>query len=887
MSLRIRNLFRRRRLDRELDAELRHHLESLEAEHRARGCTPEEARLAARRDLGPIAQIQEAHREQRGLPPLETLWMDVRIGLRSMRRTALATCAVIATLAIAIGANTMVFSVVDGVLIEPLPYPDADRLISVAHSPDLGSAPYLYFTEREENRTLEGIGAYNAFTATVTGRGEPEEVRSLLATSEILPILGIPPMLGRYFSARDDAPGSPNTVVLTYGYWQRRLGGDPSIVGQPLTIDAQPWTVIGVMPRAFRFLDTPVDVIMPFRLNPAEVRSGNFFLVSLARLAPGVTLEQAAADVRRMIPMAADRFPPPPGFTREQMRNAPLSPHLRPLKEAVVGDAGRALWVVMGTIGLVLLIACANVANLLLVRTSGRRQELAVRAALGAGRRRIWRQLLTESTVLSVTGGMLGVAFAYAGLRILRRVAPGTLPRLDEIAIDPGVLIFALVLSVGVGLLLGWIPGARHAGSGISAALRAEGRSSSHSRDTHRLGGILVVTQVALALVLLIGAGLMIRTFQQLSRVDVGFRDGSKVQTAQITVPFASMPDPVLVARRQYDILQRIAAIPGVEDVAFTSRLPMGGGFSMTDLLFPEGRTFSDGERATPRHFRFISPQLFDTLRVRLVAGRDLTWTDVFDRRPVVLISENLARAEWGGPRAALGKRLRGSSAADQWREIVGIVGDVRDSEVSEPPQELVYFPVLVEDIYNSPTYVWRSVRYVIRSPRTGTPGFLDEVRQAVWATDPDLPLVDVRTMGDVLDRSMARTSFVLLMLAIAGAMALVLGVIGIYAVMAYAVSQRTREVGIRIALGARRTEVIGMFVRRGLVLTALGVAAGLASAAVLTRSMSSLLFEVRALDPGTYALVTVGLVAAAALASYLPLRRAAGIDPIDTLRAE
>jgi predicted permease len=797
------------------------------------------------------------------------------------------TGAVVTTLAIAIGANTIVFSVVNGILLTPLPYPDADRLVSLAHAADLGSAPYLYFTEREENQTLDGVGAYNSGTATVTGRGEPEQVQSLVVTSEVLPVLGIQPMLGRILSAQDDLPGSPNTVVLTYGYWHRRFGGEPSAVGQRLTINGEPWTVIGVMPQRFRFLDTPVDVIIPFRLDRSQVRAGNFFLVSIARLKSGVTLEQAAADVQRMIPMAADRFPPPPGFTREQMRSAPLIPHLRPLKEEVVGDVGPTLWVVMGTIGMVLLIACANVANLILVRTVGRRQELAVRLALGAGRSRISRQLLTESTVLSLVGGMLGAVCAYAGLQILLSRAPGTLPRLGDIAIDPRVLLCVFGVSLAVGLLIGWISGVRQTGLKLAAALRREGRSSSQTRETRRVGGILVVAQVAFALVLLIGAGLMIRTFQELNRVNVGFGDAREVQTAQITIPFASVQDPALVARRQQEIRDGVAAVPGVTSVAFTSRLPMGGGFSMTDLLFPEGKPFSQGDLPTARHFRFISPGLFDTLHVPLIAGRDLTWTDVFARRPVVLISENLARLEWGNPAQALGQRLRGSSAADQWREIVGVVGDVRDSEVSEPARELVYFPVLVDRIYNNPTYVWRSVTYVIRSPRTGTPGFVDEIRQAVWAVDSDLPLVNLRTMDDVLDRSMARTSFTLLMLVIAGTIALLLGVIGIYAVVAYAVSQRTREVGIRIAVGAQRAEVSRMFVRHGLVLTAAGIAAGLSGAVVLSRFLSSLLFEVRAVDPPTYVLATVVLVVAAVLACYMPSRRATKIDPIDALRAE
>jgi predicted permease len=894
MLSRLWNLFRRKRLEREMDAEFRYHLESLEAEHRARGLSVEEARRAARRDFGGMPKVEESYRDQRGLPMLETLWRDIRFSLRSMRRTPAVTVAVIATLAIGIGANTTIFSVVNGVLIKPLPYPEPDRLITMSHTApgvnvaDVASAPFLYFTEREQNRTLEGVGLFGAGSATVTGRGEPEVVRRLVVTSDILPILGIEPLVGRYFSESDDSPGSPNTVVLSYGYWQRRFGADPTVVGHSLTIDGQPWTVIGVMPQRFRFLDQQVDVITPNRLDRSRVTIRGYFSQSVARLKPGVTLEQAAADVTSLIPIAIDGFPPDPGFTREQVIRTRLGPNLRPLKQDIVGDVGSTLWVLMGTLGMVLLIACGNVANLILVRTEGRQHELSIRAALGAGWSRIARELLTENVVMSFAGGLVGVGFAYASLRVLLAMAPPNLPRRGEIVVDSTVLLFAAALSLFSGLLFGAIPVLRYAKPRLAAALHDGGRWSSGNREKLRVRGILVVAQVALALVLLVSAGLMIRTFQELNDVNPGFADPAEVQTFQIQMSQAAAPDPERTARRQQEIVNRLAALPGVTSAAYISDVPMaGGGGVAAGLLVPEGKIFREGESPRSTQSRFISPGVFGTLRIPLARGRDLTWTDVYEKRPVVLISENLARLEWGSPEEALGKRVRGASSADQWREIVGIVGDVHDHGLSQPASAIVYHPVLLEPVYNKATYVWRTMTYVIRSPRTGTPGFLDEMRQAVWAVDPNLPLVNVRTMGDILDESLARTSFTLVMLATAGAMALLLGVIGIYGAISYGVAQRTREIGVRIALGAQSRQVQRMFLQQGLVLTATGVGIGLLGAAAVTRWMSSLLFEVSPVDPITYAGVSVALILAAGLASYVPSRRATHIDPIESLRAE
>lgn len=897
MLSRLWNLFRRKRLDTELDIELGHHLELLEAEHREHGLSPHEARLAARRDFGALAQVQEAYRDQRGIPMLETLWRDIRFGVRSMWRTPVVTLTVIATMAVGIGANTAVFSVIDGVLLKPLPYPESDRLITVAHaapgivlsdSADVGSSLFLYFTEREQNRTLEGVGLVGMATATVTGQGEPEQVRRLYVTDDVLPLLRIEPQLGRYFSPTDDAPGSPNTAVLTYGYWQRHFGGDPAVIGRNLTMDGESAEIIGVMPQEFSVVGfgAQPDVISPSRFNRTQVTVGGYFRRSVARLKPGVTLEQASADIRRLIPVAIDGFPLGPGTTRQQVESARLTPALRPLKQDVVGNAGSVLWVLMGTIAMVLLIACANVANLILVRTEGRRQELSIRAALGAGWGRIARELLTESAVLGLAGGILGVGFAYVALRVLLAMAPANLPRAEEIGIDSTVLLFTLGLSIFSGLLFGAIPVIRYARPKLIAALHASGRLSSTSRERLRARSVLVVVQVAMALMLLISAGLMIRTFREMSNVNPGFARPGEVQTVALSITEASVRDPEAALQRQKEILDRLAAVPGVRSVAYTNAVPMGGGFT-ADLLVIEGRAFDERNPPKGRQFRFISPGLFGTLGIPMVAGRDLDWTDLYERRPVVLISQNLARQEWGSADAALGKRLRGASTADQWREIVGVVGDVRDWGLSRPLTEIVYVPVMAEGIFNTPTFLMRYVTYVVRSTRAASPSFIDEIRQSIWAVDPNLPLINLRTMGDFVDDSLATTSFALVMLGIAGAMALLLGLLGIYGVVSYAVAQRTREVGVRIAMGAQIGEVRRLFLRQGLVLTGVGVVLGLAGAAAVTRSMTALLFGVSPLDPITYAAVSLVLVVAALLATYLPSRRATRIDPIEALRSE
>jgi len=886
---RLSSLFRRRRLDADLDEELRYHLEALEEEHRGRGLSDDEARYAARRDLGGIAQAKEAYRDQHGIPSLESLWRDVRLAFRSVRSTPGVTAAVVATLAIGIGASTAVFSVINGVLLKPLPYPDPDALISVSHiaprtGDELPSAPYLYFTYREENRTFTGVGLWGTGASNVTGVGAPEQVQVLAVTCEILPILGIEPLAGRGFSRQDDSPNSPPTVILTYGYWQRRFGGDRSVIGRKIVVDGAGQEVIGVMPRHFRFLDRSVDMIVPFQLDRSQVTLGRYRFPSLARLRPGVTLAQASADTARMVPIAIDAFPPPPGYAREQFRATRLTPHIQPLKQDLVGDFSRMLWVLMGALGMVLLIACANVANLLLVRADGRQQELAVRAALGAGWRRIARELLIESMVLGVLGGTAGVVVALGGLKMLVALHPANLPRLDEIVIDARVLLFVLAVSLAAGLLFGLLPVVKYANPRLATGLRSGGRSMTRSRTRQRAQSALVIVQVAVALVLLIGSGLMIRTFRALSHVHPGFTRPEAVQLIHVAIPGTEPTQPEAATRMQQDIAGRIAGVPGVESVAFVDVAPLAGNSASDTVLLAESTNSPPGRLTPLRRFEFISPGLFRTLGMPLVAGRDLTWEDLYGKRTVALVSENLARDGWGTSLAALGKRVR-ASQDDPWREIVGVVGDLHDDGVSRRPPPIVYFPALMDRFWSQPTVVFRSVTFVIRSPRAGSESFLSDVRQAVWKVNANLPLAQVRTLREAYQRSLARASFTLAMLATAGGIGLLLGLIGIYGIIAYSVSQRNAEIAIRLTLGAAARELERMFVYEGVVLAAIGITAGLVSATALTRLMSSLLFGVSPLDPATYTAVALLLISVAMLASYLPARRSVRVDPVEALR--
>jgi len=813
---------------------------------------------------------------------------------RRLTRARLFTAITLITLAIGVGANTVIFSVVEGVLLKPLPYNHPEQLIGVWHTApgigikDLNMSPSIYFIDREQNTTLQDIGVYSSDELNVTGAGEPEHVAGLDVTDGTLPILGVTPALGRLFTRKDDSAGAPQTVLLSYGYWQRKFGGASSVIGRSITVDGKPREIIGVLPRGFHFLDQQdAALIIPFQWDRGKIKLGNFSQVALARLKPGVTQEQASADMARLLPVVLRSFPAPEGFSASLFEKARIMPNLRPLKQDVIGDIGNVLWVLMGSIVMVLLVACANVANLLLVRVEGRRQELAIRSALGAGWRRIAGELLFESVVLGVAGSLIGLALAYGALRLLVAMAPTGLPRIHEIGIDLPVLLFTLLLALFTSLLIGALPVFKYAGANATSGLREGGRALSQSRERHRARKALVVIQVALALVLLICSGLMIRTFRALTHVSPGFNSPESVQSFRFYIPETQIPNEQAerVVRMQQDILDKLAAIPGVSSVAFSTAIPMDGN-SSNDVLFAQDHVYGEGELPPIRRFKFVSPGSFATLGTRLIAGRDITWTDTYQKRPVAIISENFAREYWHDANGALGKRIRVASI-DDWREIVGVAQDVHDDGVDHPAPSTVYWPVMLANFEGEKQSLHRGIGFIIRSRRAGSQAFVKEIQQQVWSVNPDVPLANVATLGELYTKSMARTSFTLVMLCVAGGMALLLGIVGIYGVISYSVSQRTREIGIRMALGAQRNALTAMFVRQGLWLTGIGVVCGLVVAFAAMRLMSSLLFNVSPADPITYITITAGVVATAYLACYLPSRRAATVDPVNALRSE
>jgi putative ABC transport system permease protein len=818
---------------------------------------------------------------------------QVRQVLRRLARTPMFTAVTLITLAAGVGANTVVFSVLEGILLKPLPYPKSQQLVIVNHSApginvkELPNSPSTYFVYRDQNRSFQDIALITGDSVSVTGVAEPEQVRAERVTDGLLPVLGVAPAMGRSFSPQDDSPGNPKTTILMYGYWQRKFGGDPAILGRTIKIDGEQHQVIGVMPQSFRFFGQTEDpaLLVPFQLDRNKTFLGNFSYLAVARLKPGVTIQQASSDVARMIPIVLHTFQGPPGFSVKLFEDAHLAPDIKELKQYVVGDIGNVLWVLMGSIGLVLLIACANVANLVLVRVEGRRQELAIRSALGARWGRIAAELLIESVVLGVLGSILGLALAYGGLRILLAMAPKGLPRINEIGIDANVLLFTLGVALLASVLFGCIPIIKYAGARLGTGLREGARGLSQSREQHRARSSLVVVQVALALVLLICSGLMMRTFVALTKVEPGFIAPAEIQTFSLSIPETETKNDESVPRTFEAIMRKVAAVPGVSSVGLSTGVPLDDRNSY-DPVYAEDHSYRPGQLAPIRRFKYISPGLLSTMGTPLVAGRDFTWTDVYQKLPVAMVSENLARELWQSPANALGKRVRVGST-DDWRQIVGVVGDVYYEGLNKEAAKTAYWPILVTNFEGEKVRAARNLSFVLRTPRAGTESLMKDVRAAVWSVDPNLPLADVRTEDYYYRASLARTTFTLLMLAIAAAMALLLGTIGIYGVIAYSVSQRTREIGIRMALGAQTRELTGLFVRHGLLLTGVGVLIGLAAAFLSMRLLASLLYKVSPVDLLTYGTVSAGLIFTAFLASYLPSRRAAGVDPVEALRSE
>lgn len=600
---------------------------------------------------------------------------------------------------------------------------------------------------------------------------------------------------------------------------------------------------------------------------------------------PGITIAQANADVARLLPSLTQRFPLPPGFSQKMFDDAKFGPLVRPLEVDVIGDIGNMLWIMLGTVGLVLLVACANVANLFLVRAEARQQELAVRLALGAEAKQVAWQLMSESLLVALVGGVLGTALAYGGIQLLLYLRPAQLPRLNEIGLDPLVLMFTLGISLIAGLVFGAIPVLKYARPHMASALKDSSRGSSEGRERHRARNTLVVAQVALAAVLLVASGLMVRTFVAIRDVPPGFTNPQEILTMRISIPFAVMSDSDQVALTHEQIVRKIESVAGVSSVGVTSSVTMDGN-NNNDPMWVEDLPKFEGAIPPLRRHKYIGARYAETMGNSIVGGRALTWADAHTSQPVVVISENLAREYWKEPAAAIGRRIRRNPSVAQWVEIVGVYGDERQDGATVAAPKIVYWPMKTQGFDGKP-FVQRSLAYVIRSSRLQSPGFLSEVQQAVWSVNPSLPLARVRTQQEIYNESMAQTSFVLVILGIAASVTLLLGLVGIYGVIAYIVAQRRREVGIRMALGAQSESVQRIFVSRGLVLTGIGLTVGLVASAVLMRLLSSLLFGVQPFDPVTYIAVIGGLGGVGLLATWLPARQATRIDPMLALRSE
>jgi predicted permease len=814
-----------------------------------------------------------------------TLGQEIQYAARAVRAQPGFTTAAVLMLALGIGATTAIFSLVQAIVINPLPYPDAGRLVQIVHNIGGIDQPYfndaIYLTYGEAGEAFESVGAWIADGqgVTVTGQGEPEEVRALTASRSLFTTLGVQPQLGRWFAAAEDAPGSPLTLMLGEGYWRRRFGSDAGVIGKSLIVDARSYQIVGVMPASFMF-GGESDLFLPLRINPAQPLPF-FRLNGVARMKPGVTLASANADVPRIL---ENYFV---NYNANRDRKVRWTPVLAPLKQAVVGDVGTTLWLLLVAIGIVLVMAVANVATLMLVRAESRRREFAIRVALGAPWTRVARSLLLESLLLAVVGGVVGIAVVYGALRVLTAAGPANLPRLTEVTVDRGVVLFAFAISVVCGLVFGLIPIARLARRHPALHLAMGFRAINMSRDRQRSQMALVAIQMALALMLLVSAGLMIRSAQALRAVDPGFVRPDTLHHFTVTIPATTTPDLDRLMRMQQELLRGIEGLPGVERAAFTTRLPMDPSDRWSAALALEDQPH-DGRGSPPnRQVKVISPGAFAVFGTPLVAGRDFTWDDLEQVRDVAIVSENLAREHWGSAHAALAKRIRQFYAEPgPWREIVGVAGDVFDDGVDQQAPATVYWPArLPSPLFAG--YQPRRISVVIRSERAGTAGLMAEWREVVRQIDPSLALARTGTVDELHVRSMSRTSLTLALLATAGAMALLLGICGIYGVIAYAAAQRRREIGIRMALGAGHRHIRALFVRRGLAVAAMGLMIGLAASIAGARLIQSLLFGVEPLDMATFTIAPLILAGVGALATYLPAQRALAVDPVETMRSE
>jgi putative ABC transport system permease protein len=826
----------------------------------------------------------------------------IRQAARRLRRAPAFTVAAVLTLALGIGATTAVFSVVDGVLLRPLPFDDAERLVDLSHTlvvsgplqVDQSDATFLYY--RRANHVFTGVAAYRTTGASLgalrdgsaTTEAAAERVEGARVSADAFGVLRVAPLHGRGFTIDEERPDAAPVVVIGERLWARRFGADPSIVGRRVDVDGVPRTVVGIMPGAFRWPDAGTQLWLPIQIDPAHTATAAFDFRAVARLRPGITLERAAADLQRLLPEVPVAYPG--RLTTAAIEQTRMRAVVRPLRDVVVGDIGRVLWVVLGAVGFVLLVACANVANLFLVRAEGRHQELAVRRALGAGRGAITLDLLVEALLLALAGGVIGLALAVAGLDLLRALpSSADIPRIEEIGLRGAGFAVAAGASILAAMFVSLIPALRSAALSPAAALTG-GRSATAGRVRNRARQALVLAQVALALVLLSGAGLMARSFARLRAVVPGF-DASHAYVFRVALPDAGYPAPTDPARYAERAMAAMGALPGVRTVGVSTKLPLLPEARQDTALFVEDRPLAPGTLPNLHQVTYASPELFASLGVPLVAGRTLDRLDPSRAPREVVVSRALAERYWPGG-SAIGRRVR-TSPTGPWFTIVGVAGDVRGTALESPPDEMIYLPLVIapraaegSDPAVDAGWSPRTLAFVVRSD--GDPAVVAAAAErAVRGLDPSVPIFAARGMTDVLRAASARTSFTLLLLAIASAVALALGAVGIYGVMSYVVSLRARELAVRLALGAEPAEVRTLVTRQGAALAVLGTGLGLAGALAATRVLAALLYGVSPLDPVALLGAASLLFAVALVATWLPARRAAALDPADALRVE
>jgi putative ABC transport system permease protein len=866
------------RKDHDLSQELAFHREMLEEGHRSRGLDPEAARRAARLDLGADAQIAETWRDQRALPVLDMLAQDLRYGFRMLRRAPGFTTAALLTLALGIGANTAIFTVVDAVLLRSLPYADPDRLVTVGdRTPDGFSSNVGFATVldwRERSRTIETFAMMRSWLPTLVADGEAERLPAVRVSWNYFDMLGIRPALGRGFTADDDRPDHWRVLLLSDRLWRRRFGADPSVVGRTVVMNDREYRVIGVMPATFepldaeRFYNVSAELWAPigYDLTGDSSCRGCQHLRGFGRLKRGITVADAAAEMNAI---------------REQMRREHPADYdtgtiaVVPLRDALTGNVRAALFVLLAAVAFVLLIACANVANLLLARSVTRQRELALRAVLGAGRARIVRQLLTESFMLSAGGAIAGVVLAMAAVEGVATLAPVSLPRIDRIAVDGRVLAFTAAIAILTSLVFGLVPALRGGAAGAQRTLAVDSRGSVGGRARAR--SLLVVADLALALVLLAGAGLMLRTISVLMHASPGFNPERILALQFSLVGKAYAEDPAVVVF-QDRVLEQLRGIPGVEAAALAGQIPFGGSGDCWGF-HANGRMKANPVNDPCIERYGITPDYTRLMGIPLLAGRTFTSADTATAQPVVVISESTARTVWGSD-SPIGAQVRlGNYAAGPWRTVVGVVADVHHEDLTAPPTAAMYTPqAQVTDSY---------LVAVVKSSTLDAARLAAPARAALRALDASVPVYDVATLPSLVEKSSGQRLFVMRLLAGFAVVAVLLAAIGLYGLVSYGVSQRTREVGVRVALGAQRRDVLRLVLAGGFKLVAIGVAAGLAAAFLTTRYLGALVFGVSPVDPPTFAAAAALLTLVALIAHWIPVRRALRIDPASALRAE